>query len=127
MATRIRKRSNTTGYLNRILRSVLIFLVCVGCLGTSVVYLRHQRSEAANNIRNLEREISIERRKVAELGAQLSSAMATNKLIKKNKQYSLGLAKPREHQIVRVTTNVETRLLRKTSGGLLSANYASGN
>ncbi|MCH6256654.1 hypothetical protein MLD52_08860 [Puniceicoccaceae bacterium K14] len=127
MTTRIRNRKKTTGYLNRILKSVLIFLVCVGCLGTSIVYLRHQRSEAANNIRKLERDISVERRKVAELGAQLSSAMATNKLIKKNRQYSLGLAKPREHQIVRVSSNVESRLLRKTSGGLLSANFAAGN
>ncbi len=94
---------------------------CVASAGSGVVYMRHEFTVAANNVKTIEVSTVIEERRYARLGAELSEAMATNRLVEKNDQFALGLVIPRDHQIVRVSADVDQRLSNKASLGLLSS------
>ncbi len=97
-------------------------LFCVASVGSSVVYLRHQITNTAKHVKQIESKIVVEERRYSRLGAELSQAMATNKLVLKNENLGLGLAIPRDDQIVRVAIDADQRLLNKASKGLLSSN-----
>lgn len=107
--------------LNRVIFLTLLLLIGVGGFGLSTVYLRHQTATTANGIKSLEIKIAQAKRVNAELGAQLSRLTTRDALDDLNTQFALGLAMPRESQIVRVSENVEARLYEKTSGGMLTA------
>ena len=118
---RTRKPHSTSALLNRILKAVLLMFFCVASAGSGVVYMRHEFTVAANNVKTIEVSTVIEERRYARLGAELSEAMATNRLVEKNDQFALGLVIPRDHQIVRVSADVDQRLSNKASLGLLSS------
>ena len=107
--------------LNRVIAYCFLLLAFVGCFGLGTVYLRHQSAETANEIKRVERRISLEKRNLAELGTELSRLTTRDALKRFNRQYDLGLAMPRDRQVVRVTENVESRLYEKNSGSLVTA------
>ena len=113
--------SNASNLLNRIIALTLLMLIGVGGFGLGTVYLRHQSAKTANNIKQIERKMVVQKRALAELGAELSRLTTRDALKELNRSYALGLEMPSDAQIVRVSENVEARLYEKTSEGMVTA------
>lgn len=119
-----RKRKNpsqVSSLLNRIIVLAIVLFVFVGAFGLTTVYLRHEVSNTANNIKKIERDVVVEKRKLAELGAEITRMTTRSALKSLNERYAFGLNIPKDDQIVRVSVNVESRLYEKTAGNSLTA------
>lgn len=119
---RSRRQNPFTIFLNRILKLVLLVLFCVATAGSGVVYIRNQIANTARHVKSLERKIVVEERRYARLGAELSEAMATERLVEKIDLLALDLDVPDDRKIVRVSIDPDQRLLSKGSKELLTSN-----
>lgn len=116
-----RQPSQASTALNRVIVLTLFLLVAIGSFGLGTVYLRHQTATTANQIKAVERSITLEKRKLSELSTEYTALTTRESLKRLNDQYALGLQMPSERQIVLVTENVEARLYRKSAAGLVTA------
>ncbi len=121
------KKRAASQILNRIIAYSLLMLAMGGGFAVVTVWIRHQTTRAAINLQAIERNITKERRELAQLEVELAIAMSTDKLIDLNRTLKLGLREPAYTQIVHVTENVETRLYDKNANSVFTASISSGN
>ncbi len=121
MSRKRQSKSQLSSILNRIIAETIVLFALVGAFGLTTVYLRHEIANTANEIKRFERSVTVEKRKLAALGAEMSHMTTRASLQEKNIRYAFGLDMPREDQIVRVTENVEARLFDKIAGNRLTA------
>lgn len=113
--------SQVSSLLNRVIALAIVLFVLVGAFGLTTVYLRHEIANTANSIKQIERNVVVEKRKLAELGAEITRMTTRPALKALNERYAFGLHIPKDDQIVRVSVNVESRLYEKTAGNRLTA------
>lgn len=113
--------SQVSSLLNRVIALAIVLFVFVGVFGLTTVYLRHEIANTANTIKQIERGVLVEKRKLAELGAEITRMTTRSALKTLNERYAFGLNIPKDNQIVRVSVNVESRLYEKTAGNSLTA------
>lgn len=106
--------------LNRIICLAILLFLVVGGFGLGTIYLRHKSAQAANEIRDMEKQVSRLKVKISEQGAELTRLTTRSSLKQLNTYYAMGLEMPRERQIVRVLEDPTKRLYEKTSGTMLT-------
>lgn len=84
-----------------------------GSLGLGAVWFRQEISQTANRSRSLEHKLADVERRLDEVGAQVAAALNPDTLLRQNEAMRLGLAAPREIQVVRVAGSAELRLASK--------------
>lgn len=119
-----RRPAHTT--LNRILLFSFILLVYAGAIGFGTVWLRHQIAVAADENKVIEQRIVEIERSLSEVDAELAACLSPEFLIMRNLELDLRLARPSESQIVRISDDVEIRLVTKRNQTLFSSvSYSS--
>jgi Pyruvate/2-oxoacid:ferredoxin oxidoreductase gamma subunit len=103
---------------NRLLVATVMLLVFAGSIGLATVWLRHQVSEVAASHQSAQVRIADIDRRIAEVNAQIAANLSPDVLLRQNTRLSLGLAAPRDTQIVRVDEEVEIRLASKRNAEL---------
>ncbi|MDI1334969.1 MAG: hypothetical protein PSU94_02195 [Lacunisphaera sp.] len=99
--------------VNRLIALTLLLLVFAGSLGLGAVWFRQEISQTANRSRALEGKFADVERRLDEVNAQVAAAVNPDTLLRQNQAMRLGLAAPRELQVVRVAGSVELRLASK--------------
>ncbi len=104
-----------TALANRVVMLALGFLLFTGSLGLATVWGRQEIATAAQHNRALERELDDVNRQLDEVNAEVAAAAAVAELLRQNEAMRLGLALPKQTQVVRVTEAAEARLIAKRS------------
>ena len=99
--------------VNRLIGLTLLLLVFAGTLGLGAVWFRQEISQTANRSRSLEGKLADVERRLDEINAQVAAAVNPDALLRQNEVMRLGLAAPREIQVVRVAGSAELRLASK--------------
>lgn len=99
--------------VNRLIGLTLLLLVFAGSLGLGAVWFRQEISQTANRSRSLEGKLADVERRLDEINAQVAAAVNPDALLRQNEVMRLGLAAPREIQVVRVAGSAELRLAAK--------------
>lgn len=107
--------------LNSLFLLTLVMLGYLGAIGFGTVWLRHQISVSANNIKILEQRITDVQRRVDEAASEVAEAESPQNLIRQNVALGLNLVQPREDQVIRISENVERRLAAKRFNKLFSS------
>jgi hypothetical protein len=103
---------------NRLLIATVMLLLFAGSIGLATVWLRHQVSEVAAANQSAQVRISELDRRIAEVNAQVAAGLSPDVLLRQNTRLRLGLAAPRDNQIIRVDEEVEIRLAAKRNAEL---------
>lgn len=103
----------THSLVNRLIALTLLLLVFAGSLGLGAVWFRQEISATANRSRTLEGRLADVERRLDEVNAQVAAAVNPDALLRQNEVMRLGLAAPREIQVVRVAGSPELRLAAK--------------
>ena len=119
--SRKRKSTPSSRFLGFIIARCVFVIVFALLISAGIIYLRHQKSVVANNLKDVENRISEQRRKVSELNVALARLESRQHLLRLNRKMNLGMSEPRYEQIVRVTEDVEARLLAKASNETFTA------
>ncbi len=98
-------------FVNRLIALTLLLLVFSGSLGLGAVWMRQEISQAANRSRSLEMKMADVERRLDDVNTEVATAVNTKVLQQQNEAMRLGLASPREIQVVRVNGSAERRLL----------------
>jgi hypothetical protein len=107
--------------VNRLIALTLLLLVFAGSLGLGAVWFRQEISQNANRSRALENKLADVERRLDEVNAQVAAAVNPDTLLRQNGGMRLGLAAPREIQVVRVAGSAELRLASKRNAEVFSA------
>jgi len=99
--------------VNRLIALTLLLLVFAGSLGLGAVWFRQEISQTANRNRTLAGKLADIERRLDEVNAQVAAAVNPDALLRQNEVMRLGLAAPREIQVVRVAGSAELRLASK--------------
>ena len=99
--------------VNRLVALTLLLLVFAGSLGLGAVWFRQEISQTANRSRALESRFADVERRLDRVNALVAEAANPDVLLKQNEAMRLGLAVPREIQVVRVAGSPELRLAAK--------------
>lgn len=122
------KKNSTPNLLwNRLIVATVMLLVFAGTIGLATVWLRHQVSDVATANRNTQVRIADIDRRIAEANAQVAASLSPDVLLRQNTRLQLGLAAPRDHQIVRVDEEVEVRLASKRNAELYTSAVVPAN
>jgi hypothetical protein len=108
-------------FATQIFLAALAVLATGGCLGFTIVDLRHELSISANHTRKLEQRIAESERLFAEVGALIAIDLSPDVLARRNQSLALGLVPPAESQVVRVAESVERRLTAKRNVEIFAA------
>ena len=100
-------------FVNRLIALTLLLLMFSGSLGLGAVWMRQEISQAANRSRSLEMKMADVERRLDDVNTAVATAVNTKVLQEQNEAMRLGLAFPREIQVVRVAGSAERRLLAK--------------
>lgn len=100
-------------HVNRLIALTLVLLVFSGTLGLGAVWVRQEISQIANRSRALVVKITDVERHLDEVNAEVAAAVNPDALLKQNQLMRLGLATPREIQVVRIAESPELRLAAK--------------
>lgn len=121
------KRSTKTAAspVNRLFLATLLLLAFAGSIGFATVWLRHQISGVAESNRLLQARIVEVQRRTAEANAEIAGALNPEVLLTQNSNLRLGLAMPRDHQIVSVVDAVEVRLASKRNSDRFTTAFIS--
>lgn len=98
-------------HVNRLIALTLLLLVFSGSLGLGAVWVRQEISQTANRSRALVARVADVERRLDEVNAEIAAAVNPDVLLKQNEAMRLGLAAPREIQVVRLEGSPEIRLL----------------
>jgi hypothetical protein len=96
--------------VNRVILLTLMLLVFTGTLGLGAVWMRQEISQTANRSRALEDQFTDVARRLDEVNADVAAAVNPDALLRQNEAMRLGLAAPRELQVVRVSGSPELKL-----------------
>ena len=111
--------------VNRLVALTVVLFVFAGSLGLGAVWFRQEISSTANRNRALEGRIADVERRLDEVSAQVAAAVNPDALLRQNEAMRLGLAAPREPQVVRVAGSPELRLAAKRSAEAFRVTAAS--
>ncbi len=100
-------------HVNRLIALTLLLLVFSGSLGLGAVWVRQEISQTANRSRALVAKVADVERRLDEVNAEIAAAVNPDALLKQNQAMRLGLASPREIQVVRIAESPELRLAAK--------------
>jgi len=106
--------------VNRLIALTLLLLVFSGSLGLGAVWVRQEISQTANRSRGLVTRINDVERRLDEVNAEIAAAVNPDALLRQNEAMRLGLAMPREVQVVRVDGSPELRLAAKHNREIFS-------
>jgi hypothetical protein len=118
-------KSESQGFVNQLLVYTLVMICFSGTIGLGTVWLRQQMAQTANNVKVLESRSSAVERHLAEMNALIAAESSADVLNRRNQEWSLGLVRPQERQIVRVFEPVEDRLARKRHDQLFAGERAT--
>lgn len=113
--------------VNRLIALTLLLLMFAGSLGLGAVWFRQEISQTANRSRSLEHKLADVERRLDEVNAQVAAAVNPDALLRQNEVMRLGLAGPREIQVVRVSGSAELRLASKRNLEAFSVAAASAS
>ncbi len=113
--------------VNKIVALTLCLLVFSGTLGLGAVWVRQEIFSTANRSRQVQARIADVERQLDEVTAGVATALSPAELLRRNESLHLGLAAPREMQVVRVEESPQLRLIAKHSieGNALTFTKAS--
>jgi hypothetical protein len=114
----MKKAPSQSALWNRLLIATVLLLLFAGTIGLATVWLRHQVSEVAAANQKAQIRISELDRRIAEVNSQVAAGLSPDVLLRQNTRLRLGLAAPRDNQIVRVDEEVEIRLAAKRNAEL---------
>jgi len=114
----MKKAQSQSVLWNRLLIATVMLLLFAGSIGLATVWLRHQVSEVAAANQSAQVRISELDRRIAEVNAQVAAGLSPDVLLRQNTRLRLGLAAPRDNQIIRVDEEVEIRLAAKRNAEL---------
>lgn len=100
-----------TAHVNRLIALSLLLLLFSGSLGLGAVWVRQEISQTANRSRALVAKIADVERRLDEVNAEIAAADSPRALLQQNEIMRLGLASPKEVQVVRIEGSPELRLL----------------
>lgn len=106
--------------VNRLIALSLLLLVFSGTLGLGAVWVRQEISQTANRSRALVAKIADVERRLDEVNAEVAAAVNPDVLLRQNQAMRLGLATPKEAQVVRVEGSPELRLAAKRNREIFS-------
>jgi hypothetical protein len=98
-------------HINRLIALSLLLLLFSGSLGLGAVWVRQEISQTANRSRGLVAKIADVERRLDDVNTAIAVAGTVNALQQQNEVMRLGLALPKEAQVVRVEGSPELRLL----------------
>ncbi len=107
------KKTDTHAFVNQLLVYTLVMICFSGSIGLGTVWLRHQISLSANSARVLEARYNEVERHIAETKAAVESAQNPAMLEVLNKEWKLGLQRPTEQQVQRITVDPVRQLAAK--------------
>jgi hypothetical protein len=116
-----------TAHVNRLIALTLLLLVFSGSLGLGAVWVRQEISQTANRSRALVAKVADVERRLDEVNAAVAAAVNPDALLKQNQAMRLGLASPREIQVVRVEGSPELRLAQKRNREIFATAAAGDN
>ena len=116
-----------TAHVNRLIALTLLLLVFSGSLGLGAVWVRQEISQTANRSRALVAKVADVERRLDEVNAAVAAAVNPDALLKQNQAMRLGLASPREIQVVRVEGSPELRLAQKRNREIFDTAAAADN
>lgn len=114
------KSAGTHAFINQLLVYTLVMICFSGSVGLGTVWLRHQISVSANQTKSANAQIVEIERRLAEVTARIAGEQSVSELQRKNAEFALGLVRPQEAQIVRVSESPEERLAARRNLELLS-------
>jgi hypothetical protein len=114
----------THAIYSQMLVLTLALLVFSGSLGLGAVWMRQQISGAANRSRTLEGQLADVERRLDEVNSGVAAAVNPSALLQRNTTMRLGLASPKEVQVVRVNEVPELRLAAKRNREVFNARPA---
>lgn len=125
----MKKRPSPTAAspVNRLFLATILLLAFAGSIGLATVWLRHQISSVAQSHKQLQARIVEVQRRTAETNAEIAGALNPEVLLSQNSSLRLGLAMPREHQIVSVADAVEVRLAAKRNSDRFTTSFVSAS
>jgi hypothetical protein len=115
-------RSSNHAFVNQVLIGALVMICFSGSLGFGTVWLRHAISLTADRNKQQEARLAEIDRHIDETTAAIGAEQSPDALMRRNAEWRLGLAPPREPQVVRVPDDVEQRLMAKNHAELYAAN-----
>lgn len=111
--------------VNRVVVLTLLLLVFSGTLGLGAVWVRQEIFSTANRVRITQAHIADVDRQLDEVTAGVATALSPATLLRRNETLRLGLAAPREVQVVRVEGSPELRLAAKRNREVFTVTNAS--
>jgi hypothetical protein len=116
-------------HINRLIALSLLLLLFSGSLGLGAVWVRQEISQTANRSRALVTKIADVERRLEAVNTAIAVDGTANALRERNEVMRLGLALPKESQVVRVDGSPELRLLARLNRDNFerAAAEASGN
>ncbi len=112
-------------FINRLIALTLLLLIFSGSLGLGAVWVRQEISSTANRSRALVTKLNDVERRLDEVNAEIATAASPGTLMRQNEAMRLGLATPKETQVVRVEGSPELRLAAKRNREIFSLASAS--
>lgn len=107
-------------FINRLIALTLLLLIFSGSLGLGAVWVRQTISQTANRSRALVTKLNDVERRLDEVNAEIATAASPGTLMQQNEAMRLGLATPKEVQVVRVDGSPELRLAAKRNREIFS-------
>ena len=114
------KNTDTHAFVNQLLVYTLVMICFSGSIGLGTVWLRHQISLSANATRAIEGRINELERHISETKAAVEGAQNPAMLEMLNKEWKLGLQRPTEQQVQRITVDPVMQLAAKRNREIFS-------
>ncbi len=112
------KISSSQGFVNQLLVYTLVMIGFSGSIGLGTVWMRHQISVTANSTKLLEARMAEVERHLAETATAAETERDPSILLRRNREWRLGLVPPDRTQIVHVGEDPVMRLAAKRNRGL---------
>lgn len=118
-------KNDRHAFVNQLLVYTLVMICFTGSIGLGTVWLRNEMARTANSIKSYEYRTAEVERRLAETTALIGAEKSPETLIRRNREWRLGLAAPDYRtQIVSVTENPEERLASRRNREIFNAESA---
>jgi hypothetical protein len=114
------KKTDTHAFVNQLLVYTLVMICFTGSVGLGTVWLRHQISVTANRNKQLEARLAEMERHLGEAITAVEAEQGPDRLLERNDRWHLGLARPQEPQVQRVSEDVVLAMAKNRNRGLFT-------
>jgi hypothetical protein len=108
-------KNNSRAFVNQLLLVMLVTVGLGGSVGVGLVWLRHQNSVVANNIRALEAKQREVERLLSATKSMVESSQSFEELRRLNSEFKLGLAPMTDAQFAHLRGDPVQRLMAKAN------------